>query len=254
MPILALIQMRVEPGQPARNLERAALRIAEAARAGAAVVLLPEALDFGWTHPSARTGAEPIPEGVSYRALQRAAQEAQVFVCAGLVERESDRFFNSAVLISPDGARLLHHRKIHELEIAQNLYSRGDRLQTVVTPFGPVGMMICADAFVPGLVISRTLGCMGARLILSPCAWAVPADHDNHATPYGQLWLESYCPVARESNLTIAGASNVGWITDGPWRGRKCIGSSLVVGPDGAELARAPYGEDAEAILYVDLP
>ena len=33
----------------------------------------------------------------------------------------------------------------------------------------------------------HALGRMGARLLLSPCAWAVDADHDNAREPYGEL-------------------------------------------------------------------
>jgi len=82
---------------------------------------------------------------------------------------------------------------------------------------------------------------------------AVPADHDNLLEPYGQLWLDNYGPVAREFGMTIVGVSNVGPITAGPWQGRRCIGNSLVVGPEGVELARGPYGERAEELLVVEL-
>jgi predicted amidohydrolase len=157
------------------------------------------------------------------------------------------------VLIGPDGGLLLHHRKLNELDIAHDFYAPGDRLSVASTPLGTLGVMICADAFAPGQVVSRTLGLMGADIILSPCAWAVPADHDNAKEPYGQLWLDNYCPVARDFRLWIAGVSNVGWLNDGPWNGRKCIGCSLVVGPDGRKALMGPYGADAEAILYADI-
>jgi hypothetical protein len=94
---------------------------------------------------------------------------------------------------------------------------------------------------------------MGARFILSPCAWAVPHDHDHVREPYGQLWLDNYGPVAREFGLSIVGVSNVGPITAGPWQGRKCIGNSLVIGVDGAEVTRGPYGERAEALIVREL-
>jgi hypothetical protein len=81
----------------------------------------------------------------------------------------------------------------------------------------------------------------------------MPADHDNEREPYGQLWLDNYRPVARDFRLWIAGCSNVGWITDGPWQGRKCIGCSLVVGSDGEPVRRGPYGVEAETILIVDV-
>jgi predicted amidohydrolase len=81
----------------------------------------------------------------------------------------------------------------------------------------------------------------------------VPAGHDNAKEPYGQLWRDNYCPVAKQSNLWIAGVSNVGPITSGPWAGRKCIGCSLLVGPDGQVALLGPYGETAETILYADV-
>jgi len=174
-------------------------------------------------------------------------------VCAGLIERASEKIFNAAVLIDSTGEVLIHHRKIHELEIAHDLYSHGDRLSVAETKFGKIGVMICADGFAPGQSISRTLALMGAQIILSPCAWAVPADHDNVHEPYGQLWLDNYCPVARGFGVAIVGVSNVGPITAGPWQGRKCIGNSLLIGVGGQELARGPYGEQAEALLVRDI-
>jgi predicted amidohydrolase len=250
---IALAQMLVEPGEKQANLARAESWIARAARGGADVVVLPEAMPLGWTHPSARTDADQIPEGESCDRLLRAARTHRIMVCAGIVERAEAKIFNAAVLIDSAGTILLHHRKIHELELAHDLYARGDRLAVADTPWGRIGVMICADGFAPGQSVSRTLGMMGARLILSPCAWAVPPDHDNEREPYGQLWLDNYCPVARQFGLTIVGVSNVGPITAGPWQGRKCIGNSLVIGPDGGEAIRGPYGERAEALLFQEM-
>lgn len=93
---------------------------------------------------------------------------------------------------------------------------------------------------------------MGAEIILSPCAWAVPADHDNEREPYGAIWQENYGAVCDDTGVTIAGCSNVGSITSGPWQGRPCIGCSLVIGPAG-ELTRGRYGIDADELLLVDL-
>ncbi len=210
-------------------------------------------MTLGWTHPSARVEGDKIPDGDSCIRLRRAAKTHHVFVCAGVIERTDEKVFNAALLINPAGEILLHHRKIHELDIARDLYARGNRLAVADTPFGRIGLMICADGFAPGQSISRTLALMAAQIILSPCAWAVPASHDNAREPYGPLWLDNYRPVAREFGIVIAGASNVGPITAGPWEGRKCIGNSLVIGRHGQELARGPYGETAEAILLVEV-
>lgn len=250
---LAMAQMLVEGGRKAANLERAEKSIAEAAHRGAQIVVLPEALNHGWTHPVANAEVDSIPDGESCARLRAAAQTHRIHVCAGLVEREGGSIFNSAVLISPTGEILLLHRKLNELEIGHPFYAQGDRLGVAHTSLGTIGLMICADAFARGQVISRTLGLMGADIILSPSAWAVPSDHDNAGEPYGRLWLDNYGPVARDFRLWIAGVSNVGRITAGPWQGRKCIGCSLLVGPDGKQVMMGPYGEQAEALLLADI-
>jgi predicted amidohydrolase len=250
---LALVQMRVDGGAKEANLARAEASIAQAAAAGAQVVLLPETLNLGWTHRSARTQADDIPDGEACTRLRAAAQRHSVFVCAGLVERAGTLRFNSAVLINSQGEVLLHHRKLNELSIAHDLYAPGDRLGVARTSLGTLGVMICADAFARGQVVSRALGLMSANVILSPCAWAVPADRDNTREPYGRLWLDNYGPVARDFRMWIAGCSNVGWINDGPWRGRQCIGCSLVVDPHGEPVLRGPYGVEAETILFVEV-
>lgn len=245
--------MQVEGGAKEANLARADYAIAKAAAAGAHVVLLPEALNLGWMHRSARTDADVIPDGEACTRLRQAARRHQVYVCAGLIERAADQLFNAAVLINPAGEIILQHRKLNELDLAHDLYAQGDRLGVASTPVGTFGLMICADGFAPGQMVSRTLGLMGADVILSPCAWAVPAEHDNIREPYGQLWLDNYCPVARDFHLWIAGCSNVGPIGEGPWAGHACIGSSYVIDPTGAVAVQGPYGVKAEAMLLVSV-
>ena len=248
---LALVQMRVDGGSRRANLGRAISRIETAAAAGAEVVLLPEALDLGWTHPAANDEAEAIPEGRVCSELRDAARRHGIYLCAGLVERSGPLVFNAAVLIDPAGNLLLHHRKLNELSIGA--YALGQRLAVASTPLATFGVMICADAFARGQPITRTLALMGADVILSPCAWAVPADHDQATEPYGRLWLDNYQPVARDFRLWIAGVSNVGWLNAGPWSGRKCIGCSLVIGPRGEIVVAGPYGPDADTILYAEV-
>ena len=250
---LALAQLPVIGGEREENLRCAVEHIAQAADAGAAIVLLPEALDCGWCHDSALTDAGTIPDGGACMRLRDAAREHRIHVCAGLIERADDHLFNSAVLISPEGEVLLHHRKLNELAMAHHLYSCGDRLAVAHTPLGTIGLMICADGFAPGQVVSRTLGLMGAQIILSPCAWAVPPDHNNTKEPYGRLWLENYGPVARDFKIWMAGASNVGRINDGEWSGHNCIGCSLVMNPAGEAVLRGPYGANAADLLVVEI-
>jgi len=251
--VLAMGQMRVEGGEVERNLARAEAMIRDAAAQGAGIVVLPECLDVGWTHPKARTLARPIPGPYADR-LCAAAREADIHVVAGLTERAGDRVYNAAVLIAPDGRILLKHRKINILSIAQDVYALGDRLGVAETPLGTIGINICADNFPTSLALGHSLARMGAQMILSPSAWAVDADHDNETDPYGATWRESYTTLAGLYDMAVVGVSNVGRITAGPWAGRQCIGCSLAIGPEAAILAAAPYGRDAESLTLVPIP
>ena len=263
---LALIQMSVRGGRKQENLQHAVELIAQAAAAGADVILLPEAMTLGWTHPSSRAQADAIPDGESCRVLRDAARRHGKYICSGLIEKSIEpafdaanpgatveRVYNAAVLIDPAGEVILHHRKLNELDIGHDCYDQGDRLGVVESPWGRLGLMICADGFAPGQVLTRSLGMMGADVILSPSAWAVPHDFDHTKTPYGQTWRNCYCPVARDFRVWIAGVSNVGKIDGGPWSGWNCIGCSLVIAPGGREVLQGPFGPAAETILYVDV-
>jgi predicted amidohydrolase len=247
-----MAQILVEGGQPEANLARAVARIEQAAAQGCRLVVLPECLDLGWTDPSARMLAQPIPGPHSDR-LARAARHSGVFVAAGLVERSGEKLFNAAALLDPGGEILLVHRKINELDLAHDLYAVGDRLGVVPTPLGTLGLNICADNFADSLAIGHVLARMGAQVLLSPSAWAVDANHDQAATPYGDLWRNSYRELSRLYDLHVIGVSSVGWLTAGPWTGRKVIGCSLAMGPGGAILAEGPYGEAAEALVVVEI-
>lgn len=225
--------MRIDPGDRAANLSRALVRITEAAHAGADIVLLPEALPLGWMAADTREAADAIPDGPTCVAFREAARHAGVHICTGVVERAGDTVYNAAVLIAPDGTVLLHHRKLNELAIAQDLYARGDRLGVAETPWGRVGLMVCADAFADGEVVSRTLALMGAGIILSPAPGPCrPATtrHGNRTATCGAR--------ATARSLVISGSG---------WQGRAASAPSrLVRGQDtpasAARSSSAPRG------------
>jgi predicted amidohydrolase len=243
-------QILVVGGEPNENLRRAVEAVRLAADQDCQVLVLPECLDLGWTHPSARDAAELVP-GPRSDTLCRAAREHRIAVVAGLTERADDAVYNTAVLIDENGQLRLKYRKINVLDIAQDLYEIGDRVGVQRMPWARVGLNICADNFPNSLELGGTLGRMGAQLVLSPCAWAVAADHDQLAEPYGQLWRTSYSQLARQFGMPVVGVSNVGPIDAGPWAGRKCIGCSLMVNHRGEVVAEGPY--EQEALLVEDL-
>lgn len=251
---VAMGQMLVQAGQPAANLQRAVRCIASAAQAGCVLIVLPECLDIGWADSSARTLAQALP-GPHSALLCEAARQHGIFVAAGLVERAGPLLYNAAVLIDDTGQLCLVHRKINELQgVTGGLYAVGDRLAVAHTRLGVMGLSICADNLPDSLDIAAVLARMGAQILLSPSAWAVPPGHDNANEPYGQLWRGAYRTVAARHGLPVVGVSSVGVMANGPWHGHRVIGCSLAMGGDGKVVAQADYGEAAEQLIICTLP
>lgn len=247
---LAMAQMLVVGGEREDNLNRAVARIEEAAKNGADIVLLPEVMDLGWTHSSAKTKAAPIPGGSTFQILGDAAKNNQVYVCAGIIEKDGSRTFNAAVLINRKGELVLKHRKINELDIAHDLYDQGDRINVCETEFGTIGLLICADASSKDYILPRSMGYLGADLILLPSSWAVEPDFNNLKTPYGGMWRDAFTAVCKEFNLNMVSVSNVGKISDGPWKDWDCIGNSMFVANGGDDVFVMPFGSNADTIAY----
>jgi len=249
---LAMGQMLVEDERIEENLKRAEKMIHEASQKNCQIIVLPECLDIGWSHPNARKLARVIPGEISDRFCQ-AARNNRIMIVAGMNERDNDRIYNAAILIDENGKILQKHRKINILTAIEYVYNVGNMLSVAETRLGTMGVNICADNFQNSLAIGHVLARMGAHFIFSPSAWAVPAEHDNAKIPYGEGWKKSYTELCRLYGIAVVGVSGVGWITAGPWKGWKVIGCSLAVGPDGEILAQGPYGPDAESLITVKL-
>jgi len=248
---LALGQLLVEGGEPERNLARAERMIAEAATVGCELILLPETLDLGWTHPSALSEAQPIP-GPHAERLAAAAREHRIWVCAGLTESAAGGVFNAAVLIDTEGELRLKYRKINVLEVAQPFYGIGTSLAVVDTPFGRIGLDICSDNYLDGLHIGHVLARMGAQIILSPSSWTVDYSLTEQDDPYGDKWLKPYRILAELYDLVVVGTTSVGYIVGGPYEGKKMVGSSLAVSSRGV-LARGELNEFASDLVLVSV-
>ncbi len=242
---VAIVQMRVEMGEKEANLERALVGIAEAAEQGADAVVLPECADLGWLCGRVAQLAEPVP-GTLSRQLAQAARTHGVYLCGGLTEQAGESFYNTALLFDRMGRLILKHRKINELEVGLRTYSRGSDLRVADTEFGLLGVNICADNWVP--FIDQTLACMGAHVVLSPCAWACEPKKEASNS---KAIREKFRKRTIESPIFLVGANSVGELTEGPWKGRILHGRSLVYGPGGRELLVADLNK--EQILYCDI-
>ena len=131
---IGMAQLLVEGREPERNFERALKLIEEAAQKKCDIVLLPETLDFAWTHPAALKESELIPGKFSDFFCQ-CAVEYNIYICVGLTEKipDSSKNYNSALLIDNKGEIILKYRKINLLEVEHPYYEVGTSLNDVPT-------------------------------------------------------------------------------------------------------------------------
>jgi predicted amidohydrolase len=164
---LATVHLRPREGQTAEEKCRQfAPAIEEAARQRADLVVLPEALTYYGSGRDYAGCAEPIP-GPSTDHFGRLARQHDLYIVAGLLERDRHLVYNVAVLIGPEGTVVGKYRKVclPRGEIEGGI-TPGDEYPVFNTRFGRLGMMVCYDGFFPE--VARALSNRGAEVIAWP--------------------------------------------------------------------------------------
>jgi predicted amidohydrolase len=209
---------------------------ASAAAEGARLVVFPELFTTGYNLGARlRELAEPL-SGPSLHAIGAAAADAGLAILTGFCERDGKRLFNSAVLVERDGSLRTVHRKCHLFGSMEGaLFAPGDTLAVVEFDRLRIGILICYDIEFPEAV--RALALAGAELVAVPTTLMAPND----------LIARAMVPArAAENQVFVAYANRTGGEGDLAYIGQSCI-----VGPDGADLARASH--DEEELLLADL-
>ena len=256
---IGLVQMSCSP-DPAANLEKAAARVGEAARAGAELVCLPELFRSQYfcqrEDPATFDLAEPVP-GPSTERLSRAAKEAGVAVVAPVFERRAPGLYhNSAAMLDTDGRIVGLYRKMHIPDdpayYEKFYFTPGDLGFPAfdVRP-GRVSTLICWDQWYPEG--ARMAALQGASVLFYPTAigW-----HPHEKAENGPAQLDAWMTVQRghaiANGLYVAAVNRVGHEKpDGGGAGIEFWGNSFVADPQGVLVARAT--EDAEEILIAEI-
>ena len=119
---------------------------------GAEFILFPEVAATGLINsgnPQKDYGiAETIP-GPRNSEWSRFAAEHGTYFGAGLLEREEDRIFDSAVLYNPEGELALHYRRNdpgwHNPDDEPTIYCEGTQIPVVKSAIGRLAFLICGD-------------------------------------------------------------------------------------------------------------
>lgn len=233
---IAIRQSAGVPGNVAANLAILRRAAVEAARQGARLLILPELFVTGYNLGSRlRALAEPL-DGSAMQAVAEAARTAGIAILTGFCERDGARAFNSAVLVERNGVLQATYRKCHVFGPMENaVFTEGAALVRTTLDGLRIGMLICYDVEFPETVRAHALE--GVDLVAVPTALTHP--HDRVA----RLIVPAR---AMENQIHLAYVNHVG-----AEDGLRYVGQSCVVGPDGADLARADG--HSEALLFADI-
>ncbi len=171
------------------------------------------------------------------RAAQRSRGASGIALLLGYPERgEDDAVYNAVQLIDRDGSSLANYRKCHLFgDLDRGMFHAGSGLSEVVELDGVrIGLLICYDVEFPESV--RLLALAGADLVAVPTALMDPFE------AVARILVPAR---ALENQVFLAYANRCGREGD-----LRYCGLSCVVGPDGADLARAGRGEQ---LILADL-
>ncbi len=253
-----------------KTVDKVCTAISEAGKAGANLVVFPEALisgypDWVWLVPNSNgpvlnklyielvENAVSIPDN-STDKLCKAARSAKINVVIGLHERNSETsntsLYNSLLFISEQGVILGKHRKLIPTGGERLIWAQGDgsTIKSYDTSAGKIAGLICWENFMP--LARNAIYESGTQILASP-TWDKSPN-----------WLQSMQHTAREGGLFVIStcmALNMNDIPD-EYEFKKLYpderewintGNSCIIAPNGKIIAGPLEAE--EGILYADI-
>jgi nitrilase len=252
----------------AATMERALATLAEAAGAGARLVVFPEAYLPGYptwiwrlrpggdmalgnrVHAELRRNAVDIGAGALDRLCEAAAKHG-VVVVMGLNEIDGEfsgtTLYNTVVVIGADGAILNRHRKLMPTNPERMVWGCGDAsgLRVVDTPVGRIGCLICWESYMP--LARHALYAQNLDIYVAPTwdcgeTWAASM---NHIAREGGCWVLSTATALQGADVPAAFPERDRLFKPDEWINS---GDAIVVKPSGGIVAGPLHNE--KGILY----
>jgi predicted amidohydrolase len=170
------------------NLVQFSELIAKAAKEKADIVCLPEGITLVGTSLNYVSASEPVP-GPTTKFLGAVARKYNLYIVGGILEKNGDTVFNTAVLIDRNGNLAGKYRKVSlpQEEIDGGI-TPGNSFPVFETDFGKIGLMICWDVTFPEA--ARSLAQKGAEIIFLPI-WGGDVNLAKARAIENQLYLVS---------------------------------------------------------------
>ncbi len=240
--IIAAVQMTSGNGKE-KNLRKAEMLLQQGVERGAVFLALPENFSFMGGEDEKIEAAEEIETGKSVDFLREFASSRSVWLLGGSipVAAGGGKVFNTSLLIDDRGRIAGRYDKMHLFDVdlegdeshrESRFVKSGDRVVSVDTPFGRVGLSICYDVRFPELY--RRLTADGAGLVFVPAAFTRQTGEAHWEVLLRARAVENQAYVVAPAQFGTHGG------------GRRTYGSSMIVDPWGRVTARA---SDMETVI-----
>lgn len=225
------------------NLHEAGRLIAQAVKAGAELIVLPENFAIMGIEEEDKVAIrESIGKGPIQKFLSEQASLHNVWIVGGTVPLECPdpkKILGACLVYDNKGNCVERYDKIHLFDVdlvdtgesynESETIEYGDTgLKVLNTPFGRIGLAVCYDLRFPELF--RGLLDLGAQIVVLPAAFTAVT---------GQAHWESLIRARAIENLIyVIAAAQGGYHLNG----RSTFGDSMIVDPWGAVLNRIQHG------------
>ncbi|KAG5360533.1 putative hydrolase NIT3 [Yarrowia sp. B02] len=243
---VALIQFAAGADKAA-NIAKVTTKVAEAAKNGAKLVVLPECFNSPYAVSAFPKYAEKIPGGETTVALADLAKKHNLFLVGGSYpEEDAGKVYNTSVAFNPSGDIISKHRKLHLFDIdvpgkitfkESETLTGGNKITLFdMEGYGKVGLGICYDIRFPE--VAATAARKGAFAMIYPGAFN---------TTTGPLhWHLLARARAVDNQLYVIACSPAQDLNSG----YHAFGHSLVSDPLGKIIAEADVDE---TVVYAEL-
>lgn len=172
---VALLHVNVSGGSQDRNLNILIHAIHHAADQGAQWIITPEMAVQGYFFACERVSKPitvPVQPSQDIAPIRQLAAQYKitVFLCCAEQDTADGLYYNSCLVIGPEGRVVGRHRKKHAHSgITEGWAAKGQKLEPVSCDDITTGILICSDSWYEDNAV--TLAGKGAEVIIVPAAW-----------------------------------------------------------------------------------
>lgn len=231
---IAIAQIDVNFGQPAKNFSKIEPFVAQAAEQHADIVVFPEMWNTGYDLTRLGDIADPNGQQTQH-VLVALAKKYHIMIHGGSVAvKRGDKFFNTTYVIDANGQEVATYDKVHLFGLMaedQYLAAGNAKNRFDINGVGATSV-ICYDIRFPEWL--RTLSLTDSRVIFVPAEWP---------TQRLAQWRKLLAARAIENQLFVVAVNRVGSDPD-----NRFGGSSVVIDPLGNEVARLNDQEQLKTV------